>query len=140
MREIVFRGKRLDNGEWIYGAFMPGNVCHKCQIVTSWIGEDEQHRHWVKAFPVDEDTAGQYTGLKDKNGQRIFEGDILQFTNDDGEKSLYICEWAQHGWYTRPFEDYLLGDYLDEFFCHYSIVIGNIHDNPELLNNTEVDT
>lgn len=84
MREILFRGKRTDNGEWVYGDllhdyWLQGDEFIKCAIRYK-IGE-------VYSFPieVDECTICQFTGLLDKNGKKIFEGDLLQQWVDDWE-------------------------------------------------------
>lgn len=106
MREYLFRGKRVDNGEWVEGFLV--SPCH--------IGD------WVLCDPIDPETVGQYTGLTDMNGKRIFEGDIVGV---DGKCYEVLAEegcWiiVADGW------DFLATN-NDEIE-----VIGNIHDNPEL--------
>ena len=136
-REILFRGKRVDNGEWIEGYFLPGNErqsLHPCIFV--YLPETQN----FECFDIDIDTLGEYTGVKDKNGTRIFEGDIIKITGFHttaiaavkyGSTSEKSTHW---GWY---FDDndghtYFL---MSKAFCedYNAIIIGNIHDNPELL-------
>lgn len=133
MREILFRGKRVDNGEWIQGDIVQFPVHGVVRIV-------EQEPSYKDA-EVDSDTVGQYTGLTDKNGRKIFEGDVLnvhdQIPTFDGyntdeiiyngkvmyikNQGMYVCEGNNDG-------NALCALNLDK--CE---VIGNIHDNPELL-------
>lgn len=146
MREILFRGKRLDNGEWIEGCLLKvtlgGNTAHLI------FGDKFAFTHAeVKALShaiVDPETVGQYTGLKDKNGRRIFEGDIV--TDEDvwpmrgvvtfGEGTYDSGIYRYNGWYVRDErfgrDRCALVDYDDEW--NKFVVIGNIHDNPELVN------
>ena len=88
-----------------------------------------------KWFEVDPSTVGQYTGLKDKHGKRIFEGDILGSRYDNlypDDVAIEVVKWFRNGWYIQ--QENNLPDALCEYgVLPYSEVIGNIHDNPELL-------
>ena len=124
MREILFRGKRIDNGEWVYGDYW-----HLPEKNFYCISDKEFNR---KVTP---ETVGQYTGLTDKNGKKIFEGDIVVVPLS-GKPAKGIVEYFKTdicGFtvITQPqYSNYVLQkNYAYE-------VIGNIHDNPELL---EVD-
>ena len=127
MREILFRGKRIDNGEWVEGDF--------CRCVVAKIDTHKMGQPW-RGYTVHEESIGQYTGLKDMNGKRIFEGDIVryystyreEFTGDNCvvEYGVFNCSCCD-GVYGWEFKD---GDI--RCFDDYE-VIGNIHDNPELL-------
>ena len=79
MREILFRGKRVDNDEWVYGYYFYDN-----QVLQSYIIDDDSN---VDVFS---ESVGQYTGLKDKNGNKIYEGDKFQ-GDETGE--FYIVNW-----------------------------------------------
>lgn len=137
MREILFRGKRIDNGEWVFGNFIEdkwgddnGNTVYAIlqdrvapEIAALWIP--------VRVIP---ETVGQYTGLTGKNGKKIFEGDIVR--NKDNEKG--VVRRVDYD----PYSHYVFGGYycvdkttaLVAWKSPYQIeVIGNIHDNPELL-------
>lgn len=131
MRGIKFRGKNYD-GIWLYGYLMPAekpviNKGCKYRISVSpqsCAGKDKM------VYEVISDTIGQYTGLKDKKGKEIYEGDIM---NDPTTKGVGVVEWNsvlcqfQLSWQNMPTA-------ADIFFmvkCG-SFVIGNIHDNPEI--------
>lgn len=138
MREILFRGKRKDNGEWVYGDLM-----HKHYNFNT--KADKVIHNNVMKYKVIPETVGQFTGLTDKNGTRVFEGDILKFTDTYAE-----YEWigkvefgnpnAEYNWGfqlvyisgAKPNTDILLWFDMEETGA-YSEVVGNIHDNPELL-------
>jgi hypothetical protein len=141
MREIKFRGKRLDNGEWIYGS-----------LLVSHFKDDKKERYFITQFSgnytfeheVDPNTVGQFTGLRDKNGRDIWEGDIFK---EDGSGIVRSVFRVPGG---LAFEDNPVSfgyDHRAPVYPYSSIaemqsvswlsqcceVIGNIHDNPELL-------
>ena len=127
MREIKFRGKRLDNGQWVYG-FLFVNDTNQSFILpksTLWRTESDgvKMRSLMSAHKVNPDTVGQYTGLKDKNGAEICEGDNVSIyrTRYTPVENVAITDMVQ---LPRWFFD------ADFKSCE---VIGNIHDNPELL-------
>ena len=157
MREILFRGKRTDCGEWVEGDLIQafrGNQLSACSIMP--------HTPTAYCWRVDPETVGQYTGLTDKNGVRIFEGDIVKIV--DFQMGCVVYECGAFGIAVKPYIDW---NYLDseiaeitgcnnspdfcrndnfislwelmwnynqeENSCDVVQVIGNIHDNPELL-------
>ena len=146
MREIMFRGKRLDNGKWIEGHLIrcENGRTRICESKTDiFCYEKDCSIIQTVAHETETLTVGQYTGLKDKNGKRIFEGDILGSKYDDlypDNVTVDVVKWFRNGWYTQQGES--LPDAMDgDGVIPYSEVIGNIHDNPELLEeeNNETD-
>lgn len=156
MREILFRGKRKDNGNWVWGNLFipdipdtPTQICIGTNVVRI-------------TYDIDPSTIGQYTGLTDKNGKKIFEGDIVQYnTYDDfdcqsvvkfgeykqdgsgGEYSARKCigfyvevdnftcpDWCENE--PECFSDYRKQQNIKEV-AQECEVIGNIHDNPEMV-------
>ena len=124
MREILFRGKRIDTREWVYGNLIQRNIWGAVFPIIR--AEDNGYGNF-KEWEVIPETVGQYIGLKDKNGKKIFEGDVLIF---DGDK--FVISWNDERCGFRM--DYWMFDEqydLSEFWPT-SEVIGNIHDNPEV--------
>lgn len=148
MREILFRGKRLDNGEWVEGAFLNdrGGAFYICPAVSDISYGDSGNRMRIGCwYKVDHSTVGQYTGLNDKNGNRVFDGDILHIAKiSDGLGGYYqppldypvnvVVKWDLCAWMWETLcEDKRYISFPDAW-CHYECeVIGNITDNPELL-------
>ena len=133
VRTIIFRGKRIDNGEWVCGFIV------KMFGTYHIIDKDDENT----AYEVIPETVGQHTGLKDKNGKRIFEGDILSIPFEEDrspyeENSIYYengevyFDTERYGWYVR-FREYNDEISLWEYDNTDIEVISNIYDNPELL-------
>ena len=177
MREILFRGKRTNNGRWIEGYYMHHLNRMQSPLSDCIKPEDEDHIILYDGFAdwnmprdityvhVDPETVCQYTGLKDKNGKRIFEGDIVRDTgaaeyrllSDGRKKPRSRLAVVKYGLHDVPSDDpfcwgMALGFYLDgdtvyptlawykpyyEYGKYEIEVIGNIHDNPEMIGGKE---
>ena len=125
MREILFRGKRIDNGEWLEGSFLNDRdgsfyICPSVSDIS--YGDGGNRRRIGCWYKVDPSTVGQYTGLKDKNGKRIFEGDILTLRTG----IPYVVRFEDGAFFLENTE-------ISIRFANKFAVIGNIHDNSELL-------
>lgn len=139
-REIKFRGKRLDNGEWVYGYlcedmngdFSIQQIIHK--VENGWA---IPHR----IFPVAPDTVGQYTGIKDARGADIYNGDIIECISSNHIPIRHLIRFCDERGYYAQYDNsnwtgelnecgHICQHYIDKFGKY---VIGNIHDNPELL-------
>lgn len=133
MREILFRGKLVDDEEWVEGYYAhikdvwKGRESHR---IYSGTAETDCGEFYEDFFEVDPSTVGEYTGLTDKNGKKIFEGDIVKLQMPGYEMNGQII-----------FEEatfYIMEDDVCEVLWYEEAkfeVIGNIHDNPELLEN-----
>lgn len=134
MSEILFRGKRRDNGEWVVGYVM----IHDNDKAT--IFRQHQGDGGLEGFEVDPETVGQYAGLTDKNGKKIYEGDIISGPGNipwlvDFERNAFVAKDDEMELYFALFEQWEY-DYKNKKHISPSNkfeVIGNIHDNPELL-------
>ena len=128
-REILFRGKRTDNGEWIKG-FLFSTIDHTYIAYRNQYDDDlffSPEAVFIEALP---ETVCQYTGLTDRNGRKIFEGDIIQF-----EKKKYSVVWLDGtaSFAAKPFEDGRCRPCMNCGTMKVSEVVGNIFDSPELL-------
>lgn len=132
MREILFRGKRLDNGEWGEGYLY---ITHTGEYEIGRYNAETNIERWT--FIVDPATVGQYTGLTDKNGKRVFEGDLClcdRNINDMLDETVFeIMFDPLRGYYGES----SWGSEFDGTSFELCEVIGNIHDNPELLRGAD---
>ena len=142
MREIKFRGQHAGNLRWYYGGYHKHEVVTVCPLDNTPI--EYQHlivqsgfSDWnlpkpIQAVEVIPETVGQFTGLLDGNGKEIYEGDILQFEEYPPAQVL----WYDGAFNARRLDindDYILADWYDG-----TVIIGNIHDNPELAEGIEL--
>ena len=126
MREILFRGKRVDNNEWVYGFLSKsrGNN-HFLSLCI-----DHEENGVMLSSIVEPETIGQYTGLIDKNGKKIFEGDIVRY---NGEKHIVVFETrGETGYFGIKIDHIETWGFCLSVPAKLMEVIGNIHDNPEL--------
>lgn len=143
VREILFRGKRVDNGKWVEGAFIPDALettqgTFELDGYIKPVGCTKEERMMAE---VDRETVSQYTGLTDRNGKRIFEGDIVRVTDDadevcdhstNSDTGIGVVEFVCGLWYVGGHDSPNNGLWDLQQVC-YIEVIGNIHDDKELL-------
>lgn len=127
MREILFRGKRLGDGEWVDGSLFVDEKKDKHEILIGYV-------NYRVSWEVDPDTVGQYTGKTVKNG-KVFDGDIGQSIDGvflvcwDEETSAFVMRFFDY-----PYETLYIEEMWDD-----AEIIGNIHDNPELLKGEDYE-
>ncbi len=157
MREILFRGKRVDNGEWVYGNLIASDDAidgYETIIIPKknsnmYTDKSEENCTFEKWYVVDPETVCQYTGLKDENGKKMFEGDILKLTDEpNGAECTAVVKFGNpNGEYNWGFQlvkidgdnlniDILLWVEMEETGA-YAEIIGNIFDSSQLLGGTE---
>lgn len=137
MREILFRGKRTDNHQWVEGFYIVDDMENPNPYIVNGRGK----------YRVAHKSVGQYTGLKDKNGKRIFEGDVVSFEDAVADYEGYHDDvFINHGVVSIfpyggvSFSNRKTVEMDDLYDTDDSIdaeVIGNIHDNPDLLKEED---
>lgn len=125
IREILFRGKCCTTGEWVEGFL--GIEVPDDYVIQQFSFDEYFASECIDQYSVKLETVGQYTGLTDKNGARIFEGDIVKISNDEIFEVKY-----EDGRFTA-------GLFLGDWDYGHVEVIGNIYDNPELVEVAEND-
>ncbi len=127
-REVIFRAKCVSDskyaGEWVTGGYVPLSediTPNNEGLIMRFLGGN-----CTFTYHVDPDTVGQFTGLLDKHGKKIFEGDVIKCG-----MRLYACEFIEGGFEFRDLSD---GKLVLKAIVNHSCLIGNIYDNPELLN------
>ena len=138
MREILFKGKRIDNGEWVEGCYAECNGKTFIGIDIS-IGIDDIFEVFctpvIRWLEVDPKTLCQFTGFCDKKGKRIWENDVLMAHLDESypeDMTYETIEWGTAGWVMHETNS-IDRQYLDEFDTKHFEVVGSTFDNPELL-------
>ena len=146
MREILFRGKSIKTNQWIYGGFHIWEKRQVCALSNDSLKDDEisyvitvnSFADWnmprtMHAVEVIADTVGQYTGLTDRNGNKIFEGDIVNILTENEEIGIIVYE--DGGFIVRA--DKFSIDFINNINGTDVEVIGNKYDNPKLMEIQE---
>ena len=126
-REIKFRGKAKDDGTWLHGDLTTGDTIHTS---PSWYGDGEGE--WW-GHECHEETIGQFTGLKDRNGVEIYEGDVVRYETDY-DLLYFEVKWDKDTLMWEAVSQVIVDEPL-YYKNGFIDVIGNIHDNPELLKD-----
>lgn len=135
MREILFKAKRICDGEWVEGYYLRDQYHRGGKDIIFYRKDSDQFT--VYADTIDPETLCQFTGLCDKNGKRIWENDIFQCTDETMVTQKNLIEYNEtHASFVRLRNMDKLGSqylWIDEAICNHGEVIGNIFDQPELL-------
>ena len=129
MREILFKAKRIDNGEWVEGYVVRK---HGLYFIYDIVNSESCRQN---NYEIDSETICQFTGLCNKNGKRIWENDILMAHLDESypeDVTYETVEWGVAGWVAHETGS-TDREYIDKFDLKHFKVVGNIFDNPELL-------
>lgn len=131
-REILFRAKRVDSSKWIEGYYVKYESHLNCDCYYGIVPTDAGGLYAVRINP---ETLCQYIGLKDKNGNRIWENDIIKHKISD---TIGTVKWYQEDYVGWCVDDIVIDEqqFTDEMWCECE-VIGNIFDNPELLKGVD---
>ena len=130
MREILFRGYQMfkENDGWVYGYLKIGDIAG---TRTAFIIPADFDKCPIKEAPVYEHTVSQYTGLKDNNGVKVFEGDIIKSTETE---EVAVVQWfEEHSSFMVYIPSHHAVDYIGEVESGIIEVVGNIYENPSLL-------
>ena len=156
MREILFRGKTINSGEWIYGYYWTNEIGNHFIKAIKSKDDNFVSNPTTNDFEVNPETVGQYTGLKDKNGKKIFEGDIVEcvhwfFDGNEVDELFTATVGFRDASFTlenidsKYYANYTGGNkgegicWIGNIYYHdqdYE-VIGNTHDNPKLLEEEQ---
>lgn len=128
MRDILFRGKRKDNGEWVEGDLLtPADFMDVYEI--------SENTGMGDRYDIDPETVGQFTGLTDKNGVKIFEGDVVRY---NGKNHIVVFETrGGTGYFGIKIDHIETWEFCLSVPAKLMEVIGNIHDNHELLKSAK---
>lgn len=135
MREILFKGKRKDNGKWVEGYYVKKYDLLGKRHLILYV---DNYVRW-ECVEIVPETLCQFTGLCDKNGKKIWENDILMAHLDESypEDAAYeTVEWNVAGWVAHETGS-TDREYIDKFDLEHYEVVGNIFDNPELLQEVK---
>ena len=141
MREILFRGKANGGCCWVYGHYAVLNDGYRPDWKRHYLlsGElrynDQYGKEDIRKVEIDPKTLGQYTGLKDKNGKRIYEGDIVECWSEGVNAKGTVQQRKDGMWIIYPaWQKVIMWSLCPDEHCNTTVeVIGNIHDNPELI-------